>query len=626
MKKKILAGLLSAVTLCSSITAASTAIAAAPTTKVIYFADFEDGNNDFTAREGTAKITFNVVDPGANGSGKCLECSEREKGWQGPQIALDGMLEQGVEYIASAWLKASWYNEVKLSMEYTDSSGERKYSNLTSVQSDGDWVQLPEIKFSVPKNVTKAYLYIECNDTANIYVDDFKITTAPVYEIEQDIPSLKDVYSKYFKLGTAATASEIAPISAQNLIKKHFNSLTLGNELKPDSILDKAACQSMAASGDDTNPQVNLAPAAELLDFARENNMPVRGHVLVWHSQTPVWFFKENFDENADYVSKEKMLKRMENYIKNVFAAIEKDYSDIDFYAWDVVNEAWNDNGQPREPGDNYTQNEHSAWVQVFGDNSFIKPAFEYARKYAPKGCKLYYNDYNEYMPDKTKAIVNMANELKAEGLIDGIGMQSHLDVRSGSDAFPAVNVYKKALAAFVETGLDIQVTELDATVNENTEAGFEAQAQYYSDILDACVEYADNISAVVFWGTTDDKSWRASKWPLLFNEDFTAKPAYYSIIDGMEIPPTEPSTEPSYDYIPGDVNGDKAVNVIDSAAMRRYLVTDGALLGKQVASPLDTDGDAYFKINDLILLNQYILGKDVELKYHDWNGKFPEP
>lgn len=623
MKKKILAGLLSAVTLCSSIPAASTAIAAAPTTKVVYFADFEDGSNDFTAREGSAKITFNVVDSGANGSGKCLECSEREKNWQGPQIALDGMLEPGVEYIASAWVKAEWHNDVKLSMEYTDSSGERKYSNLASVISNAEWVQIPEIKFSVPKGVTKSYLYIECNDTAKLYVDDFKITTAPVYEIEQDIPSLKDVYSKYFKIGTAATSSEIAPASAQNLVKKHFNSLTPGNELKPDSILDKAACQAMAASGDDTNPQVNLAPAAELLDFARENNIAVRGHVLVWHSQTPVWFFKENFDENADYVSKEKMLKRMENYIKNVFAAIEKDYSDVNFYAWDVVNEAWTDSGTPRQPGDNYTQNDHSAWVQVFGDNSFIKPAFEYARKYAPKDCKLYYNDFNEYMPDKTKAIVNMANELKAEGLIDGIGMQSHLDI-----GFPTASAYTKALAAFAETGLDIQVTELDATIGGEdvvpTDELFEKQAQYYSDIMDACVEYADSISAVVFWGTTDDKSWRAYGYPLLFNEDFTAKPAYYSIIDGMEIPPTEPSDEP--DYIPGDVNGDKAVNVIDSAAMRRYLVTDGALLGKQVASSLDADGDGYFKMNDLILLNQYILGKDVELKYHDWNGKFPEP
>ena len=96
---------------------------------------------------------------------------------------------------------------------------------------------------------------------------------------------------------------------------------------------------------------------------------------------------------------------------------------------------------------------------------------------------------------------------------------------------FPTVSAYKKALAKFAETGLDIQVTELDITTSDTSEAGFEKQAEMYKGIMDDCVEYADSISAVVFWGTTDDKSWRAAKSPLLFNEDYTAKPAFYSIL-----------------------------------------------------------------------------------------------
>lgn len=136
-------------------------------------------------------------------------------------------------------------------------------------------------------------------------------------------------------------------------------------------------------------------------------------------------------------------------------------------------------------------------------------------------------------MPQKTEAIIEMANELKEKGLIDGIGMQSHLDARSGSDAFPSVSAYEKALKAFTETGLDVQITELDVTVNDNTL--FDEQAKYYSDIMDAIVKYADNISAVVVWGTTDDQSWRSSKYPLLFNEDYTAKPSYYQIVDGID-------------------------------------------------------------------------------------------
>ena len=227
------------------------------------------------------------------------------------------------------------------------------------------------------------------------------------------------------------------------------------------------------------------------------------------------------------------MLSRMENYIKNVFAAVKEEYSDVDFYAWDVVNECWLDDGKPRNPGEQGQEegSQNSAWVKVFGDNSFIKPAFEFAKKYAPEGTKLYYNDFNEYMPQKTDAIIKMVEEINSDGhYIDGIGLQSHLDV-----SFPSVSVYKKALAKFCATGLDVQVTELDATTSDKSEEGFEKQAQYYSDIMDCLVEYKDNISAVVFWGTTDDQSWRASKTPLLFNEDYSAKESFYSIIDGLE-------------------------------------------------------------------------------------------
>ena len=88
-----------------------------------------------------------------------------------------------------------------------------------------------------------------------------------------------------------------------------------------------------------------------------------------------------------------------------------------------MVNEAWLDNGSPRTGGGQSENANYSGWVKVFGDNSFIEPAFEYARKYAPKNTKLYYNDFNEYMPQKTDAICKMALELKEKGLIDGIGM-----------------------------------------------------------------------------------------------------------------------------------------------------------------------------------------------------------
>ena len=558
--KKVIAGILSAALCLTAIPVAG--IAASKTdssqytvnaaeTNVIYETDFEDGSvGSFVPRmnEGQSVVISTVSDASAaHGGSSFLKCTGREKAWQGISLPVDDIVENGKEYIVDAWIKAQWYSDMALSIQYDDSaSGETKYVNIQRATSQGEWVEITNAKVLFPTGATNKSIYFEClsEAKAEIYLDDFSLITAPVYEIQNDIPSLKDVYSPYFKFGGAVTDTELANESAQNLIKKHYNSLTPGNELKPESLLDQKACQEQ---GNNVNPIINIASARNILDFCRDNNISVRGHVLVWHSQTPGWFFKENFDSNGDFVSKEIMLERMENYIKNVMEALATEYPTVDFYAWDVVNEAWLDDGSYRHPGTYDENSNYSGWVQVFGDNSFIPYAFEYARKYAPEGCKLYYNDFNEYMPQKTAAIVNMANELKEKNLIDGIGMQSHLDVRSGEDAFPSVSVYEKAVKAFTETGLDVQITELDATVNGNSDELFEAQAKYYSDVLDVCVKYADSISAVVLWGTTDDKSWRNTKYPLIFNEDFTAKPAYYSIIDGLDIPDvTEPTENPT--------------------------------------------------------------------------------
>jgi endo-1,4-beta-xylanase len=216
----------------------------------------------------------------------------------------------------------------------------------------------------------------------------------------------------------------------------------------------------------------------------------------------PYGFFKEKFDESGDWVDKETMLKRMENYIKNVFDAVKKTYPKVNFYAWDVVNEAWQDDGTPRRGGSDPNSG-NSPWVQIFKDNSFIKYAFQFAKKYGIEGCKLYYNDYNEYMPQKTEAIIKMVKELnEEEQLIDGIGLQSHLDV-----SFPGISAYEKAVKSFSEVGLDLQVTELDVTTSGKSDSSFATQADYYGNIMKVLVKYSKSISAVVFWGTTDDQS-----------------------------------------------------------------------------------------------------------------------
>lgn len=568
--------------LLAALTAAAMGIVSLPTVisssaadDVIYTTGFEAGEEIvFTGRGGVEVMESSTEQ--VHGGDAALCVSGREKSWNGPQILLDDICEPGVEYVVSAWGKSEWYSTFSLSMEYTDTEGTRHYSNLQSFQGDA-WNEFSEIKFSYSADQTNVYIYFECSDaTCKMYIDDFTIAPAPVIPIQEDIPSLSEVYANYFKIGTAITPSALSSKSQMDLVEKHFSgSITLGNEMKPDSVLSQEKCIAVyEETGDDTNPPVSFGAAKSVLNYCIQNDIPLRAHTLVWHSQTPDWFFREGYASDGEWVSKDVMIARMENYIKNYFETLAAEYPELEVYACDVVNEAWLDDGSPRTGGTQAENANYSGWVKVFGDNSFIEYAFTFARKYAPEGCKLYYNDFNEYISSKTTAIVEMATDLKEKGLIDGIGCQSHLDV-----SFPSVSVYEKAIAAFSETGLDIQITELDVTIPQDqpTDENLATQAQYYSDIMDVLVKYSDNISAVVFWGLTDDGSWRANKYPLLFDEEYQAKPAFYSIIDGLELPDTTTTTTTvigTYTLL-GDVNCDGAFKVNDVILLNRFLAED---------------------------------------------------
>ena len=507
-------------------------LAEAEDDSIICQTSFEDGDFSMFSPRGENEVLVIKTDGGKTGD-NYLAVTERTASWNGAQYDLEKTCSPGEQYLVSAFVKTEWYCNICLSLQYTDAEGEDHYQNLKCVISQGDWVEIPEYKFSMPLGCTGVYIYFENQGGTNdFWIDDFTLKKAPEGSIEENIVSLKDVYKKHFIIGTATTVSEISPKTTQKLVVKHFNSITPGNELKPDSCLDRTATlEESEKTGEYINPKVKVGAAQPILDFAAENDIPVRGHTLVWHSQTPTWFFKEKWDPEGDWVDKDTMLKRMENYIKNLFDAVKATYPKVKFYAWDVVNEAIVDDGKPRNGGSQEQGSGNSPWVKIFGDNSFIKYAFQYAKKYGIEGCKYYYNDYNEYMPQKTPAIIQMVNEVnEGEKLIDGIGLQSHLDVN-----FPGLSAYEKAVRLLSETGLDLQITELDATTQDTSENGFKIQAQYYSDIMDILVKYSKSISAVVFWGTTDDQSWRADRCPLLFNEDYSAKPCFYSIVDGLE-------------------------------------------------------------------------------------------
>ncbi len=358
---------------------------------------------------------------------------------------------------------------------------------------------------------------------------------APTMTAEAANETLLNTYGKTFGYsGTCINLSQLRNANTLAHVKSQYNSITLENEMKPDAMLGyspslftredakKAGYYVPDRMTETYVPKINFSTVDEVLKICKANGLKMRAHTLVWHSQTPDWFFRVGYSTKYGYVSADQMDARMEYYIKSVMNHVYSgQYADV-VYCWDVVNE--------------YQHAQNSGWLKIYGNvtnyPSFVKKAFQYAHdtlKYFGKEntVSLFYNDFNTYIEQDD--IVTMVNYINSNGKIcDGVGMQSHLGT-----TYPSVDYYIGAMKKFLNAGFEVQITELDVTNKNNTD-----QANYIYDLMKQVCTLKKNgakITGVTIWGLSDDVTWIKGETPLLFSTLGNPKYAYYRMLDAYK-------------------------------------------------------------------------------------------
>ena len=359
--------------------------------------------------------------------------------------------------------------------------------------------------------------------------DNGKQESAPAEEktspsVQMDIPSLAEAYKDYFPIGAAIEPNQSSGLTA-DLLKKQVNMLVAENAMKPASIQP-------------TEGDFHWEQADEIVNFAKESGMALRFHTLVWHNQTPDWFFQDaegkpmadETDPKKREANKKLLLKRLDTHIRTIVGRYKNDIK-----SWDVVNEVV----EPADPDGM----RNSLWYRLTGTD-YIETAFRAAREAGGPDIKLYMNDYSTDDPTKRDRLYELAKGMLDKGVpIDGIGHQTHISIEG-----PPVDAIIASMKKFKELGLDNLITELDMSLyawNDRSDYGaevpedvLERQADRYRELFDALKANKGLVSGVVFWGISDDHTWLSTfpvtrtEAPLLFDKNYQAKPAFWAVVD----------------------------------------------------------------------------------------------
>ncbi|MGW3037158.1 endo-1,4-beta-xylanase [Streptomyces sp. NPDC001178] len=288
---------------------------------------------------------------------------------------------------------------------------------------------------------------------------------------------------RYF--GTAVPAGKLGDSTYSTILDREFNVITPENEMKWDTT-------------EPSRGNFNFGPGDQIVSHATAHGQRMRGHTLVWHSQLPGWVSSIRDASTLRSVMNNHITQEMTHYKGKI-------------YAWDVVNEAFADNGSG--------QQRSSVFHDVLG-NGFIEEAFRTARNVDP-AAKLCYNDYNieNWSDAKTQGVYNMVRDFKSRGVpIDCVGFQSHFGTGGPPSSF------QTTLSNFAALGVDVQITELDIA---------QAPASAYANTVKACMNVA-RCTGITVWGIRDSDSWRTGENPLLFDNNGNKKAAYDATLTAL--------------------------------------------------------------------------------------------
>ena len=507
-----------------------------------------------------------------------------------------------IEIDFSCKMKTSSSSNIYLMWQVLDSINEQ-YPIIASSNVNTDWVYVEGFKTVVVQDTEDFFFYLSTYqiDYSNLTIwlkdVELKITVPTKQQKPEDewmvVPSLKETYKdifdsfgiacEYGNFGTGwGNPGELYYDNVQKGLKKHADSITLGNELKPQFMFNwwSGAGDLITTSFTASNGLIIKVPETldgfdrlnKILTILKNNNLKMRGHVLTWHSQTPDDFFAQNYkaeysgDLISNLVSKEEMTARHEWYIKTILDYVN-DWESKNGYgegnhiiwAWDVVNEAVADDatttdyvrGSTSGTKDKKIDKGGSRWYQLYESDEFIVNAFRFANAYAPSDVPLAYNDYNEYMDYdggwKTTGILKLLDSIKngeaktingksVKPRIDVMGMQSHV-----GESWPGVSGYETALKKYLETGLDVHVTEFDVAAKSTNNAK-NAYSEYFKMLKKYGKNYSgkNKITSVTIWGINNEDSWisnEGTQYPLLFTKvgnEYYANDSFYAVIDAV--------------------------------------------------------------------------------------------